>query len=84
MLPFLLLSYLLVARGSVCPLCLLYGPPVAISGCLAVQSPAFLNNLISCLMCMLSAMQACTSFTSRVNSAPSMHGMPTPIASVLF
>ena len=69
LLPFL--NYLLVARGSLFPLCLLHGSPFPISGCRALQSRAFLNNLISCLVCMLSAMQGRSSFTSRVNSAPS-------------
>ena len=79
-----LLSYLLVSRGSLCPLCLLHGPPLPISGCWSLQSPPFLNNLISRLLCMPSAMQGRTYFTSPVNSAPTMHGMSAPIASVLF
>ena len=81
-----ILGYLLVVRGSLCPLCLLHGPPLPISGCWALQSPAFFNSLISCLLCMLPATQARTYFTSRVNLAPTMHGMcgSTPIASVLF
>ena len=43
-------SSLLLARSSLCPLCLLHGPPLPISGCWAVQSPAILKNIISCLL----------------------------------
>ena len=73
MLPLLLRSYLIVAP---------YLPSVYYTArhyqfpdVWALQSPAFLNNIISCLLCMLSAMQARTSFTSRVNLFPTMHGM---------
>ena len=58
-----LLGDLLLAGGFLRPLCLLHGPPLLISGCWALQSLAFFNNLISCLLCMLPSMQARTSFT---------------------
>ena len=45
-----LVGNLLLARGSLCPLCLLHGPPLLISGCWALHSPAFSHNLISCLL----------------------------------
>ena len=78
-----LLNYLLMAHRSLCPICLLHGLPLLISGRWALQSPASSNNLISGVVCMLPAMPARTSLTSRVNSAPTMYGMcySTPLAS---
>ena len=45
------------------------------SGCWALQSPTFLKNPLSCLLCKLSAMQVRTSFISPLNLAPNMHNM---------
>ena len=70
-----LLDYLLVPHPTLCPLCLLHGPPLLISGRWALHSRAFSNNLISGVVCMLPAMQARTCLTSRLNLATTMHGM---------